>query len=259
MQGARRDSGLITIGLYNIKGGVGKSTTAVCLACLAAAAGEPTLLWDLDPQGAAGYYLGSSGGHGKGTGRLVKGKERLEGLASPTRVRNLDLVPARFSYRRLDLLLKNRPRPRKVLWQLLSPLVSTYRWVFLDCPPGIGLLSENVFHAVDLLLVPVVPTPLSLRAFEEIVVFFRKKGYERERLLPFFSLVERRRRIHRSTMEVFAAREPAACRAFIPALSDIERMAVTRRPVVIYRPRSEASRAFEALWREVRQSAESHP
>jgi len=245
-----------TVGVYNLKGGVGKSTTAVCLACLAAAGGEPTLLWDLDPQGAAGYYLGSAGESGRGTRRLVKGKERLAEIARPTRVTNLDLVPSRFSYRRLDLNLGSRPRPRKVLWRLLSDLTSTYRWVFLDCPPGIGLLSENIFHAADLLLVPVVPTPLSLRAFEEIVVFFRRKGYERARLLPFFSLVERRRRIHASTMDIFAAREPAVCRTVIPARSDIERMAVTRRPVVIYRPRSQSSRAFQDLWSEVRHAAE---
>ena len=249
---------MTTVGVYNIKGGVGKSTAAVCLACLAAAGGEPTLLWDLDPQGAAGYYLGSAGEHGKGAGRLVKGKERIAGLAEPTRVKNLDLLPARFSYRRLDLQLTKRSHPRKVLWQLLAPLASTYRWVFLDCPPGIGLLSENVFHAADLLLVPVVPTPLSLRAFEEIVVFFRRKGYERARLLPFFSLVERRRRLHRSAMEIFAAREPSVCRSPIPSLSDIERMAVTRRPVVIYRPHSAASRAFDSLWAEVRKAARSH-
>jgi cellulose biosynthesis protein BcsQ len=246
---------VITVGVYNIKGGVGKSTAAVCLACLAAAGGERTLLWDLDPQGAAGYYLGSAGERGKGSARLVKGKERLAELAQPTRVRNLDLVPARFSYRRLDLHLRGRPHPRKVLWRLVAPLGSSYRWVFLDCPPGIGLLSENVFHAMDLVLVPVVPTPLSLRAFEEIVVFFRRKGYERARLVPFFSLVERRRGVHRSTMEVFLAREPTTCRAVIPSLSDIERMAVTRRPVVIYRPRSAASRAFRELWSEVRAAA----
>ena len=119
-------------------------------------------------------------------------------------------------------------------------------------PAGISLLSESVFQAVDVLLVPLVPTPLSIRAFEEIVVFFQKKELDRARILPFFSLVERRKRIHRETMEIFLAREERLLRSVIPSLSDIERMAVTRRPVAYYKPRSEAGRAFRALWEELR-------
>jgi len=192
-----------------------------------------------------------------GSGRLVRGKESLRGLCVPTRFPGLDLIPARFSYRRLDLHLHKRVHPRNVLAKLLAPLARVYRWIFLDCPPGITLLSENVFRAVDLLLVPVIPTPLSLRTFEEIVVFYQRKGMDRARVLPFFSLVERRKRIHRTTMEVFAAREERVCRQSIPSLSDIESMALTRRPVAFYRPRSEAGRAYAALWDEVRANAEA--
>jgi cellulose biosynthesis protein BcsQ len=247
---------MTTIAVYNIKGGVGKSTTAVNCACLAGRGGQATLLWDLDPQGAAGYYLGQAGDSGKGSARLTRGKESLRDLATATRYTNLDLIPARFSYRRLDIHLHKQQHRRTVLSKLLAPLASTYRWVFLDCPPGITLLSENVFSAADLLLVPLVPTPLSLRTFEEIVVFYRRKGLDLSRVLPFFSLVERRKKIHRDTMKIFAAREGNVCRSAIPSLSDIERMALTRRPPAYYRPRSEAGRAYAALWAEIMSAAE---
>jgi chromosome partitioning protein len=245
-----------TIAVYNIKGGVGKSTTAVNLACLAGRGGHATLLWDLDPQGAAGYYLGQSGETGRGSGKLTRGKERLEDLASATPYPNLDLIPSRFSYRRLDIHLHTQGHRRTVLSRLLAPLAPAYRWVFLDCPPGITLLSENIFSTADILLVPLVPTPLSLRTFEEIVVFYQRRGLDRTRVLPFFSLVERRKKIHRETMEIFAARESRVCQAVIPSLSEIERMALTLRPPAYYRPRSEAGRAYAALWAEVMTATE---
>ncbi len=246
---------MTTIAVYNIKGGVGKSTTAVNLACLAGREGRATLLWDLDPQGAAGYYLGQAGETGKGSGKLTRGRERLGDLAAATSFPNLDLIPARFSYRRLDIHLDKRAHRRTVLTRLLAPLAPTYRWVFLDCPPGITLLSENIFSAADILLVPLVPTPLSLRTFEEIAVFYQRKGLDRARVLPFFSLVERRKRIHRETMEIFAARETRLCRAVIPSLSQIERMALTRRPPAYYQKRSEAGRAYASLWAEISDAA----
>ena len=246
-----------SVGVYNLKGGVGKSTTAVNLACLAARDGEQTLLWDLDPQGAAGYYLGAAGPDGKGSRKLIRGSRSLSELAVETRYPHLDIVPSRLSYRKLDRRLEQRRRPRSALREILDSLPGSYRWVFLDCPAGISLLAENVFRAVDLLLVPLVPTPLSLRAFEEIVVFFQERDLERARIIPFFSLVERRKRIHRETMEIFRAREDRLLRSVIPSLSDIEKMAATRRPVAHYRPRSEAGLAFRALWEEVREYMQS--
>jgi chromosome partitioning protein len=248
---ARKGEEMTTIAVYHLKGGVGKTTTAVNLACLAALEGERTLVWDLDPQGAAGFYLGRTEGVGK-SGALITGKLRIADAVQESGFPKLDVLPSRFSYRRLDLRLAGERKARSVFRRILSPLRTLYRWVFLDCPPGISLVAENVFRAAGVILVPLIPTPLSVRSFEEISVFFLREKLDRSRLVPFFSMVERRKAIHRQTMEVFSARETGACLSIIPALSEIERMGVTRRPVAHFRPRSAAGRAYRALWDELK-------
>jgi cellulose biosynthesis protein BcsQ len=243
---------MTTVAVYHLKGGVGKTTTAVNLACCAATEGDRTLLWDLDPQGGAGFFFGAAAGPKKSGKRLIEGKVRLPDIARKSGLPCLDILPSRFSYRKLDLRLAGQRKATRVIERVLRPLGESYRWVFLDCPPGISLLAENVLRAVDVILVPIIPTPLSLNSYEEISVFMARKQLDRARLVPFFSMVEKRRRIHREIMEIFSAREPGACGSIIPAMSDIERMAVTRRPVAYFRPRSAAGQSYRALWNEVK-------
>jgi cellulose biosynthesis protein BcsQ len=243
-----------TLATYNIKGGVGKTATAVNLAYLSARGGRRTLLWDLDPQGAASYLLRVRP-HVKGGGKaLIRGKRTLDQARKSTEFDNLDLVPADFTYRNLDLVLDAAKRPTERIARLVDPLEDEYDVAILDSPPGISLVSENVVHAADLLLVPLIPTTLSVRTLEQLTEFVAELANP-PALLPFFTMVDGRKRLHREvTAELRSQRKDIAATA-IPALAVVEQMAVHRAPLPTFAPRSRVTRSYESLWEEVRRRA----
>jgi cellulose biosynthesis protein BcsQ len=240
---------------YNIKGGVGKTTAAVNLAYLAAEGGQRTLLWDLDPQAAATYMFRVRA-RVKGGGRaLIKGTRSLDDAIKGTDFDRLDLLPGDFTYRNMDLLLDEAKKPVRRLTRLLEPLARDYDVVFLDCPPSVSLVSENVLHAADLIVVPLIPTTLSVRTLDQLTEFVAEFNGDRPDILAFFSMVDRRKKLHREiTQDLFPERAQVAVTA-IPYLSVIENMSVERSPVTVYAPRSTAARAYRALWSEVRKAA----
>jgi chromosome partitioning protein len=243
-----------TLATYNIKGGVGKTAAAVNLAYLAARGGRRTLLWDLDPQGAASYLLRVRP-HVKGGGKaLISGKRALDQAAKPTEFDRLDLVPADLTYRNLDLVLDAAKKSTQRIARLLDPLEDDYDLVILDCPPGISLASENVLHATDVLLVPLIPTTLSVRTLEQLTEFAAELEYP-PALFPFFTMVDGRKRLHREVVDRLRAEREDLAATVIPALSVVEQMAVHRAPLPVFAPRSPVTRSYESLWEEVRARA----
>jgi len=236
---------------YNVKGGVGKTSAAVNLAYLASRDGHATLLWDLDPQAAA-TFLFRVRPRVKGGGRaLVRGARPLDEAIKGTDFANLDLLPADFTYRRMDLLLDAAKKPTRQIARLLAPLAREYDTVFLDCPPSISLVSENVLHTADLLVVPLIPTTLCIRTLDQITGFVDSFDGPRPAILAFFSMVDSRKRLHRDIVERLPGERKDLATAVVPALSLVEQMAVRRAPLPVYAPRSKAALCYRELWREI--------
>ena len=246
------------IAIYNIKGGVGKTATAVNLSYLASLDGASTLIWDLDPQGAASYYFKIKAKVKGGGEKLVAGKRDLEESIKGTDYEYLDLLPADFSYRNMDFFVEMTKKPEKRLNKLLNPLAEEYDYVFLDCPPSISSASESIFAAADVLLVPTIPTTLSLRTYKQIKKFFKEQNYDSMKILPFFAMVDLRKQMHRLIVEYPPSFMPCVLDAYIPYASDVERMGVNRAPVGDYAAHCRAAICYRSMWDEVKSHLFSH-
>ena len=243
---------MTSIAVYHIKGGVGKTATAVNLAWLAADAGLRTLICDLDPQASATYYFRVKPKTKSGASGLVKGGRSVVRSIKGTDYERLDLLPADFSYRNLDLELDRASKSKSRLSSALGRVTDAYDVLVIDAPPNINIVAESVFRAADVLLVPVVPSSLSIRSFQELCSFLGQKKKTRARLLlPFFSMVEKRKRMHCLGMESFRGKYSAVLDTSIPYLATVENMGTHREPVPAFAPRSAAAGAYRELWREV--------
>lgn len=242
------------IASYNIKGGVGKTATAVNLSYLAAEEGARVLIWDLDPQGAASYYFRIKPKVKKGARGLIQKKRPMEDAIKGTDFENLDLIPADFSYRHMDLYLMAEKNPLLRINKLIKPLRDEYDYIVLDCPPSISLVSENIFTTADMLLVPLIPTTLSIRTLDQLLDFFRKnRDFNVRSVLPFFSMVDRRKALHRIIVDRPPVDDVSFLNTAIPYASEIEQMGVHRTPLFDYAGSSKAASAYQLLWDEIKQ------
>jgi len=238
--------------LYNLKGGVGKTASCVNFAYMAAKDGYKTLLWDLDPQGAASFYYNATTATKSTAKKIVTHELSLRDAIMLTDYERLDIIPADISARKLDILLKENNGSKKQLSALLRPLSSAYDFVFIDCPPGFSILADNVFHTSDAILMPVIPTTLSVRTYEIVKCYLDAKGIGLEKLACFFTMADTRKNMHNVIMQQLY-KDKCFFEYYVPYLSDIEKMGTYNAPVEAFAPSSYAAICYRALWNEIKE------
>lgn len=237
---------------YSMKGGVGKTATAVNIAWFAAQAGIKTLLVDMDTQGASSFYFRVKSKKKDWGKRFFDAYKVLVEHIKGSDYDNLDVIPAHLSFRHFDINLNNMEKSRKRLQRILKGFKKEYQLIILDCPPSISLLSENVFSCADKILVPVIPTTLSERTLEQLQDFFKASKLPSEEIVPFFSMVQKQKHMHSDTMQRLSKKQKTILKTAIPFSADIERMGEHRAPVGEFAKSRPAYVCYRDLWREIK-------
>ncbi len=244
---------MVTLAIYNLKGGVGKTAASINLAYSFAREGYKTLVWDLDPQGSSSFYLGASATVKNESRKLLNSEMELADAIQSTAYENLDIIPADISARHADILLHEMKQSRRKLLSLLTPLKKDYDIVILDSPPGISVLHDAVFVAADWVLMPNIPTTLSIRSYETVDRYFKENDLDRSKIKCFFSMVDHRKNLHHEVMNEFY-KDKFFLKSYIPYLSDVEKMGLHAAPLETFAASSYAAQCYRDLWKEIRKT-----
>jgi len=161
------------------------------------------------------------------------------------------LIPADLSLRNMDIHLDEHKASRKKLAESLQELAANYDVLVIDAPPGISLLSENLFHAADFILMPMIPTILSIRSYDMIMEFFEQNHLDKNKVWGFFSMFDARKNMHNDIVDEYTKKKKIL-KTTIPYSSDVERMGLYEAPLVSYSTYSKAALAYHELWTELK-------
>jgi chromosome partitioning protein len=243
---------MTVIALFNLKGGVGKTASAVNLAYLSAQDGFNTLLWDIDPQGSSSFYFNAKQKYKGGIKKLLSSDFDLDEAIMETDYPKLDLIAADLHAKSMDVMMEELRSSKKKLKSILAPLSKEYDFIFIDCPPGLSALSENVFHAADVVLMPIIPTTLSVRTYHMVKDYFKDKDLDMKKMMCFFTMVDLRKNLHNEVMEELY-KDKRFFENYIPYLSDVEKMGIHRGPIESYARSSYAAKCYRDLWDEIKE------
>ena len=187
-----------------------------------------------------------------GIKQLLKLESAWEDVIKATTVTNLSLLPSDPKNRNLDLILNNLKHSKKRFDRVLHELKQHFDYVFLDCPPNLNVVAENIFQSVDFVLIPMIPTALSIHSLNQVYHFFETREYDTRKLIPFFTLVDNRKKIHTDTIKDFQDAKQRMINTIIPYSSMLERMSVERTAIFQFAPKSKPSLSYRKLWQELK-------
>ena len=164
-----------TVAVVNQKGGVGKSTTAVNLGACLALLGKRILLVDIDPQGNATTGLGiDKRGIENDSYALLLGEISAASAIIPTDVENLSIIPATANLAGAEVELVSALARENRLRQALADVVDRYDYVFVDCPPSLGLLTINALVAADQMIIPIQAEFYALEGLSQLTAIVQR-------------------------------------------------------------------------------------
>ena len=237
---------------YNQKGGVGKTAATVNISYLSALEGWRTLLWDLDPQGAAGFYFQIDSVK-NGAKKLLSSELDLPSAVQSSGYENLDVIPSDLSARNAEVVLSEFKQGKKRIKSAISAIKKDYDIVIIDCPPGLSVLHDNIFNAADFILIPNIPTTLSMRSYETILDYFKQNNLDEYKLKSFFSMVDTRKNLHNDILGEYG-RNKTFLKNYIPTLSDVEKMGQQLAPIETFAGSSYAAQCYRDLWKEIKKN-----
>lgn len=234
----------MVIAIYNIKGGVGKTSTTINLA-FNAAKKDKILVWDLDPQGASTFFLEKKVKNRNLVNKIEK--KGIEKYIKKTNLKNIDIIPADLSLKDLDKFLEDD----KYFKKLLKTIKDNYKYIFIDSPPTLSTISQNIFKASDTIIIPTIPTILSVRTYNQIVNYF--KNYTKNRIiLTFLSMVDKRKKLHMDlSKKILTLPKKQILKTPIYNSVIIEKMGEHLSPVELFAPDSQAAISYNKLWKEI--------
>lgn len=243
-----------SIAVFSIKGGVGKTSTAVNLAWYLAKKGVRSSLVDLDPQCACRQMLPIIEGKMKSTNlsqwKKYSKKERQEQFAYYLE-KNLSFFQGDQSFRKLETLLEPGEKGKAQLKELIPSPDKKVKLQIIDCPAGLGRLSEALLQFADTILVPLTPSELSLRTLEQLYDFMDQKNLDQSKLITFFNRVSYRKKLHQKFIRATPLPLEKRLSFYIPIAPAIESMSDRRMPCTSAIRRTKLLSAYELLFDEV--------
>lgn len=243
------------VSIANQKGGVGKTTTAINLAAILAKKNKKVLLIDADPQGNATSGLGLEKTSEFSTYDVLINEVELANTIQKVDIKKLDVCPTNMSLAGAEVELVGAEGREYRLKDRIDKVRDTYDFIFIDCPPSLGLITLNALAASDSVLIPVQCEYFALEGVGELLktVDLVRKYYNRNLTIEgaVLTMYDSRTKLsNQVVVEVNKYFENRVFKTVIPRNVRLSEAPSFGMPIVVYDPRSKGARSYDKLAKE---------